>query len=221
MTATLIRARDITAAISRGTPCSTLKTRVNPDGTAVVTIDARAARYLGVGRDNAVAANRIGYYLRRPVAIIWQDWDAIPFTVLFTVALVDDPDVFLVDPGGSLAVPAYATVEEVLGNVETPTHGLAGFPANRQMAGLVKHAIAAGCRPHLDCAPSRHGRQYRVGLWHTDSKLLHGCIDAQEASGRFTAAWLQWGAGDERKITSAAEVRAQLTSARDLWRGRR
>ena len=128
---------------------------------------------------------------------------------------------FPVHPGGSLAVPAYTTVEQVIGNTAAPGRGLVGFPANRITAGLIKLAITAGCRPDPDASPSRHGRQYRVALWHTDAQLLHGCIDVQETSGRFAAAWLQWGAGDERKTTDPGQVRTQLTSCRDLHRGRR
>jgi hypothetical protein len=219
-TTTGLRPRDVTAAIRQGTTCTSLKTRANDDGSATVTIDNRAARYLGVARDPAVAANRLGYCLGRPVVITWQSWDTIPWTVLFTLAPAGPDALLPVDPGGSHGVPSYTTVADVLGWTPAPGGGLTGFPANRAMASLVKLAIDAGCRPHLYPAPSPRGRQYRVMLWHSDPALLFGCIDAQESSGRFAAAWLQWGHGDERKITDPKEVRAQLTSARDLHLGR-
>ena len=89
-------------------------------------------------------------------------------------------------------------------------------PPTGTAAGLVKLALAAGCRPHLDASRSPHGRAYRVMLWHSDPQLLHGAIDVSEVTGRFAAAWLQWGDGDERRTTDPGEVRAALTSCRDL-----
>jgi hypothetical protein len=115
-----------------------------------------------------------------------------------------------VPPGSSLAVPAYDTPAQVLGGQ---------FPANRMMAGLIRLALEAGCRPHLNPWRSGHGRRYRVSLWHTNPDLLHGCIDAGEDTGRFAAAYLMWGRGpDERRLTDPKEVRQNLASCRDLHR---
>ena len=97
---------------------------------------------------------------------------------------------------------------------------LGDFPANRPALALVRLAIAAGCRPHVAPNRSEHGPRYRVSLWHADGSLLHGVFDISERGGRFAEAWLQWGAGPERRTRDLAEVRRQLTSCRDLHHGR-
>jgi hypothetical protein len=201
---------EVRAALRRYYPAS-VPVRSDPcaDGQVFVAMGALGARYLGIGRDHAVAANLLGWHLARPVTITSCDYPAGTDTCVFTVA-ADPGRPWPVDPGSSVAVPAYETPAQVLGDQ---------FPAGRVMAGLIKLALEAGCRPHLYPWRSGHGRQYRVGLWHTDEDLLHGCLDAGEDNGRFAAAYLMWGRGpDERRLTDPAEVRQTLTSCRALHR---
>lgn len=221
-------ARGVRAALRRTYPRGLIKTETTPGGVVFVTLELATARYLGVGRDDALVANRIGFYLRRPVKVTssarWTAADAdlasrevvsglfaAPGPNRCTFAVEADPGgPWPVDPGGSQAVPTYHTPAEVLGD----------FPANRPALALVKLAIAAGCRPHVAPNRSEHGPRYRVALWHTDARLLHGVFDVTETGGRFAEAWLSWGTGPERRTRELSEVRAQLTSARDLHHGR-
>jgi hypothetical protein len=197
--------RDVTAALRRVYPRSvSIRSDASPDGPVLVSLGHPAGRYLGIGRDHAVAANLIGWHLGRPVTITSHDYPADCGYCVFVLAPADGPRP--VHPGGWDAVPTYDSADQVLGGQ---------FPANRLMKGLISLALDAGCRPHLAPWRSGHGRQYRVGLWHTDPQLLHGCIDVSEVTGRFAAAYLQWGRGDERRLTDRREVRQNLASCRD------
>jgi hypothetical protein len=198
---TPLKAREVTAALRRYYPASVpVRSDASPDGPVLVRMGALGARYLGIGRDHAVAANLLGWHLGRPVTIASCDHPAGTDTCVFTVA-ADPGGPWPVHPGSLLAVPAY----------DTPAHVLGGqFPANRVMAGLIRLALEAGCRPHLNPWRSGHGRQYRVSLWHTDPDLLFGCIDASEITGSFAAAWLQWGTAPEIRYDLPARARAQL-----------
>ncbi len=205
-----LKPREVKAALRRYYPASVpVRTDASPDGPVFVQMGALGARYLGIGRDHAVASNILGWHLDRPVTIASCDYPAGTDLCVFTVA-ADPARPRPVHPGSSLAVPAYETPAQVLGGQ---------FPANRLMAGLIRLALEAGCRPHLSPWRSGHGRQYRVSLWHTDPDLLHGCIDASEVTGRFAAAYLTWGRGpDERRLTDRNEVRQNLTSCGNLHR---
>lgn len=205
---TPLKPREVTAALRRVYPRSVnIRSDASPDGPVFVSLGHPAARYLGIGRDHAVAANLIGWHLGRPVTITSYDYPASCGYCVFVLAPADGPRP--VHPGGGDAVPAYDSADQVLAGQ---------FPANRFVKGLVSLALDAGCRPHLTTWRSGHGRQYRVGLWHTDPQLLHGCIDVSEVTGRFAAAYLQWGGGDERRLTDRREVRQNLASCRDLRR---
>jgi hypothetical protein len=205
-----LKPREVTAALRRYYPASVpARSDASPDGPVFVRMGALGARYLGIGRDHAVAANLLGWHLGRPVTIASYDYPAGTDVCVFTVT-ADPGGPRPVHPGSSLAVPAYDTPAQVLGGQ---------FPANRLMAGLIRLALEAGCRPHLSPWRSGHGRQYRVSLWHTDPDLLYGCIDASEVTGRFAAAYLTWGRGpDERRLTDRKEVRQNLASCRNLHR---
>lgn len=201
-----LKPREVTAALRRVYPRSVnIQSDASPDGPVLVSLSHPAGRYLGIGRDHAAAANLIGWHLDRPVTITSHDYPAGRGYCVFVLAPADGPRP--VHPGGSGMVPAYDSAYQVLGGQ---------FPANRVMKGLVSLALDAGCRPHLAPWRSGHGRQYRVSLWHTDPQLLHGCIDVSEVTGRFAAAYLQWGRGDERRLTDPREVRQNLASCRDL-----
>ena len=210
VTGGLPRPRGVTAALRRHYPAAAITARGTADGLTV-TVPAAVARYWGVRRDPARAAALLAHDLRVPLVITGADdrrrRPGGPVLTDVHLALCDGP--LPPDPGAGSGMPAYATVAQVIGD----------FPANRQVTMLIQLAIDAGCRPHLDWNRSPRGRRYRIGLWHVDGRLLHGCIDVYEESGKFAEAWLQWGRGDERRVTGAAEVRAQLISARDLHRG--
>jgi hypothetical protein len=203
-----ITARDITAALRLLYPRIPLSASAQEDGTFVVRMPDATARYWGVERDPQRAAAWLRK-LPRPVEIrgVRIDKQAGGNSALVTLAVSGRP--WPADPGSSRGIPAYATVGEVIGD----------FPANRQVTGLIRLAIDAGCRPHLYHAPSPHGHRYRVDLWHVNPELLHGVIDVMEVSGRFAEAWYSWGRGDERRTSVLSEIRQQLTSARDLHRG--
>jgi hypothetical protein len=211
VTGSLPGPRDVTAALRRHYPAAAITTRGTAEGLTV-TVPAAVARYWGARRDPARAAALLAYDLRTPLAITGaDDYRRRPGSPVLTgvhLAPCDGP--LPPDPGAGSGIPAYTTVAQVIGD----------FPASRQVTSLIRLAIDADCRPHLDWTRSRHGRRYRVGLWHVDRQLLHGCIDVYEESGKFAEAWLQWGRGDERRTGDAAEVRIQLSSARDLHRGR-
>lgn len=198
-----IAARDITAALRSLYADAKITTRAHPDGTATVQLPALCARYLGIGRDTRQVAAWISVYAPYGVQVI----SVSPDDCAVTLARVNARPA---DPRTSAGVPAYATAAEVTGQ----------WPANRSVAGLITLAIAAGCRPHVMPHRSPHGRRYRVSLWHVDPGLLHGVIDVMEDSGRFAGAWYSWGRGDERRTGDPAELRQQLTSARDLHRAR-
>jgi hypothetical protein len=205
---TLLKPREVTAALRRVYPRSVdIRSDASPDGPVFVSLGHPAGRYLGIGRDHAAAANLIGWHLGRPVTITSHDYPAGCGYCVFVLAPADEPRP--VHPGGWDAVPTYDSADQVLAGQ---------FPANRFVKGLVSLALDAGCRPHLAPWRSGHGRQYRVGLWHTDPQLLHGCIDVSEVTGRFAAAYLQWGRGDERRLTDWREVQQDLASCRDLRR---
>jgi hypothetical protein len=208
-----LKAREVTAALRRYYPASVpVRSDASPDGPVVVRMGALGARYLGIGRDHAVAANLLGWHLDRPVMIASCDYPADTDVCVFTIA-ADPGGPRPVDPGSSLAVPAYDTLVQVL--------GWGQFPANRVTTGLIRLTLEAGCRLHLHPWRSGHGRQYRISLWHSDQDLLHGCIDAGEATVRFAAAYLMRGRGpDERRLTDPREVRQNLASCRDLHRAR-
>jgi hypothetical protein len=213
------RPRGVTAALRALYPSADILTRTSPAGL-VVSLPARCARYLGIGHDNARAAAWLSWHMKTPVTVAPAAPSAgIAAWVEFTV--VPDPGGPLPpDPGGSQGVPVYATVDGVLGP----------FPATRPVRQLIKTALDAGLRPHLDLAPSTHGPRYRVQLWGTDPTTLAGCIDVSEETGRFAEAWLMWrqegaspgryGWADEKHYAKAqaAEVRRQLENARDLHR---
>lgn len=205
-----LRPREVTAVLRRIYPRSVpVRSSTGPDGSVVVSLGNLAGRYLGIGRDHEVAANRLGSYLGQPVKIRSFDYRDSARCCVFTVA-PDPGGPWPTDPGGSLAVPAYTTTDQVLGD----------FPANRIVTGLISLALEAGCRPHLFPWRSGHGRQYRVGLWHTEPELLFGCIDAGEDSGRFAAAYLAWGSGPERRHDDPKTARQALAHCRDLYRAK-
>lgn len=206
MTSSLPRPRRVAAALRRYYPAAAITARVTAD-SLTVTVPAAVARYWGVRRDPPRAAALLSHDLRIPLVITGaRDLCVRPgSTVLTEVQLTSGDEPLPPDPSSGPGMPVYATVAQVIGD----------FPANRQVMALIKSAIDAGCRPHLDWDRSPRGRRYRVGLWHVDDQLLHGCLDVYEESGRFAEAWLQWGRGDERRVTAAAQVRAQLIVARD------
>jgi hypothetical protein len=199
-----ITARDITAALRRLYPGAPIRTWAHDDGTATVRMPPPVARYLGVGRDAHAVAAWISCYAPYGVRVTGHDWT--PQAVMVTLARTEHGKP--ADPRGSTGVPSYRSVDQVAGT----------FPVSRMVQNLIKLAIDAGCRPHLAPERSPHGRRYRVQLWHVNRELLHGCIDVFEESGKFAEAWLQWGRGHERKTADPAEVRAAITSARDLHR---
>jgi hypothetical protein len=198
-----VRARDITAALRHLSEHAPVRTTASPDGTATVRLTPAVARYLGIGRDNDQAAAWISAYAPYGVRITGYDWTSQ--AVMVTLASTGHPRP--ADPRTSAGVPSYRAPEQVTG----------GFPANRVVTGLIRLAIAAGCRPHVAPQRSPHGRRYRVGLWHVNPQLLHGVIDVTEGSGRFAGAWYSWGRGDETRTSDPGEIRRQLTSARDLY----
>jgi hypothetical protein len=172
-----------------------------------VKIPALCARYLGVANDPPVAAAWISRYLPRPVVItriVWAGHDD-PEPALITVER-RPPGEWWPDPSTGAGCPSYSSAAQVLG----------GWPANRQITGLVNLALAAGCRPHVMPHRSPHGRRYRVSLWNVNAELLHGVFDVGETNGRWAGAWYSWGRGDERYTAEPGELRAQLTSARDI-----
>ena len=54
--------------------------------------------------------------------------------------------------------------------------------------------------------------------WHTDTDLLHGCIDVDEVTGRFAAAYLMRRRGPERRLTDPKEVGQNLASSSGKFR---
>jgi hypothetical protein len=203
-----LKPREVTAALRCLYPRSVpVRSGAGPDGSVLVSLGHPASRYLGIGRDSKVAANLLGWYLGRPVTIGGHEYADAARTCVFTV-IPDPGGQRPVDPGCSLAVPAYTGTGQVLG----------GFPANRIVTGLIRLALDAGCRPHLSPWRSGHGRQYRVSLWHTDPRLLFGCIDVGEDNGRFAAAYLQWGQGPETRHADPRAARQNLISCRDQHR---
>jgi len=203
-----VRARDITAALRALYPDARVRCGANADGTATVQMPAWCARYLGVGRDSHQVAAWISVYAPYGVRVTGDEWASGSQVAVVTLARVEHSRP--ADPRTSAGVPAYATAGQVTG----------GWPASRQVTGLITLAVEAGCRPHVAPQRSPHGRRYRVQLWHVDPQLLHGVIDVMEASGRFAEAWYSWGRGDERRTGDPAELRQQLRSARDLHRAR-
>ncbi len=201
-----IAARDITAALRRLYPHAPIRAWAHDDGTATVRMPPGVARYLGVGRDAHAVAAWISCYAPYGVRVTGHDWTPQAVMVTLTRTEFSRP----ADPRGSTGVPSYRSVDQVVGT----------FPVSRTVQNLIKLAIDADCRPHLAPERSPHGRRYRIQLWHVNGELLHGCIDVFEESGKFAEAWLQWGRGPERKTADPAEVRAAITSARDLHRAR-
>jgi hypothetical protein len=204
-----ITAQDIARALRKLYPRIPLTYSQQEDGTCLVGMAERIARYWGVERDPQRAAAWIGRDLPRPVEIRDVFYEgATGRTAFVTLAVSDQPRP--ADPGSSRGIPLYATVDEVIGD----------FPATRPVRALIQSALDGGLRPHLDPCPSPHGPRYRACLWGVGENPLTGVLDISETTGRFAEAWLAWGRSPETRYRhdQASVVRAAITTARDQHR---
>jgi hypothetical protein len=202
--------RDIILALHGLYPHSSLSASLEEDGTLLVRMPPRTARYWGVERDPQYAAAQVTRNLSRPVEIRSVSFDRQldgDTAALVTFALAGQPA-----PAGPRSpddMPLYATVDEVIG----------GFPATRLVRVMIQAAIDGGLRPCIDPSPSPRGPRYMVELCGVDT-ALGGFIEVSEVKGQFAGAVLLWVNGWEIPYgrDQADLVRKEITGARDLHR---
>jgi hypothetical protein len=196
-------ARAITAAMRHLYPPPVrISTQADGDGRYTLRLPAASAHYWGVARDPARAAQWINRDLPVQVAITASEVVARDTTHTCYVHLAETGAPRMPDPGTLDGLPAYETVAEVLGDL----------PATAGVKALVKVALRAALRPHIDPCRSPHGPRYRIGLWGDG---LWGVIDVHDGSGTFAEAWLMR-PGDPAETRyphgTYSQVRARLTA---------